>query len=1036
MDSKRMMKLSIVTTVLMLSMARSGQSTIRGGTNSGGETQPGIPVIQPLLITTTSPLPDVTLGSSYSVQFAAAGGVPPYSWSIVPTSLPPGLIFSSSGLLSGIPTTAGAYSLDITVTDSRPVSQEALFTLNVFGPPPPPPLQITTASPLPDASQNSPYLQSLSATGGVGSYTWSLLSGSLPAGLALSSSGVISGTPTTAGTSTFTVQVEDQQPVDASKQFTLTVTAAPPPPLQITTTSPLPPGVAGSSYAQSLNATGGTPPYSWSVTAGSPPAGTGLSTAGVLSGTPTTAAIYSFTARVTDAAAASASRDFQVTITSAGITPIEPQAFVNSHEADTALTAPDVTTNVAATCAAIQAAYDNWKNAPDRWEKIVVPANTLIDCGSTGLSFGPKIGATKFVAITSNNRYVPAAANATVCSGKGAKGTRNYKCATGADKAKLWHIRGGAAGSAKLLNFLSGANHILLDSMEAERDPAGTTDETILIAAGHNDSTQTSVAQAPSHLGIQYSYIHGSDNSGGTTATAVRNGILLACSSCWFQGNYTDQLRSQGFESHVIFTDNGPGPIKIVHNWLEGGSTTIFVSGGASEAITGLVTSDIEIRGNRLTRDMAYCPVTAGNPGGSSGNNIKTGIETKSSQRVVFEGNRVENVCADGQAGFLMLLNVRACSSGTTCTNASHHVTQDWQVKHNLFNSGVSWLQYDLRSDATGAGQGVARMGRRISTRNNLVWNLGDHSVFGGSGSVLIFQNSSGGNTFTGNVVRNSAGTQSTITLTAINVGAELKSGMQTGDLIFVGGCTDTSFCTSTTCTAGSATSIGPAAISADPDSVTVVYPNPGTPNASTVCTTIKNIQGTPDGLLLDHNTVACTGNCLLSSSAGSAAAAFTFHRSNRITNNIFTLTGTLGGFKEAGLAEGTASEATYELGTFEFHHSVITKRPSSNYTEYPSGLLCSDANATCWFPSAIECSGSTADASCVGYSGFMSGVPYNINPADYHDFNLHSTSLYKTTRKASDGTPLGADISLIDSKLDATQYVCDGPCGAGPFPD
>ena len=124
-----------------------------------------------------------------------------------------------------------------------------------------------------------PYSQTLTATGGTGSNTWSLASGSLPAGLSLSAAGVISGTPSGAG-STFTVQVADGVQT-AQKSLTITINGA----LTITTVS-LPDGVQGIPYSQTLTATGGTGSNTWSLASGSFPAGLSLSAAGVSAARP------------------------------------------------------------------------------------------------------------------------------------------------------------------------------------------------------------------------------------------------------------------------------------------------------------------------------------------------------------------------------------------------------------------------------------------------------------------------------------------------------------------------------------------------------------------------------------------------------------------------------------------------------------------------------------------------------------------------------------------------------------------------------
>ena len=163
------------------------------------------------------------------------------------------------------------------------------------------PLTITTTS-LPAGTVGSSYNQTVVATGGTTPYAWSLATGSLPAGLTLAPSGAISGTPTTAGTSNFTVSVTDNStPTKQTATQALSIVANPAAaaPLTITTTS-LPAGTVGSSYNQTVVATGGTIPYAWSLATGSLPAGLTLAPSGAISGTPTKQGTYSFTVSVTD----------------------------------------------------------------------------------------------------------------------------------------------------------------------------------------------------------------------------------------------------------------------------------------------------------------------------------------------------------------------------------------------------------------------------------------------------------------------------------------------------------------------------------------------------------------------------------------------------------------------------------------------------------------------------------------------------------------------------------------------------------------
>jgi len=147
-------------------------------------------------------------------------------------------------------------------------------------------LAVTTNS-LPDDTIGATYSQTLAAAGGTAPYTWTITAGTsaLPAGLALSSGGVISGIPkTTGGPTSVAFQVTDSTNTTSTKSLPITIN----PPPSITTIS-LPNGTAGSAYSQTLAVTGGTAPYAWTITSGTLPLGLSLSGGGVVSGIPMTA---------------------------------------------------------------------------------------------------------------------------------------------------------------------------------------------------------------------------------------------------------------------------------------------------------------------------------------------------------------------------------------------------------------------------------------------------------------------------------------------------------------------------------------------------------------------------------------------------------------------------------------------------------------------------------------------------------------------------------------------------------------------------
>jgi len=148
--------------------------------------------------------------------------------------------------------------------------------------------------------------------------------GSLPAGLSLAAAtGVISGQPTTAGTSNFTIQVTDTNSATSTAQFAITINPA----LSITTSSPLPTGTVGVNYSVTLMATGGSGIYTWAVSVGSLPAGLSLAAAtGVISGQPTAAGTSNFTIQVTDTNSATATAPFALTINPALTISITPNS--------------------------------------------------------------------------------------------------------------------------------------------------------------------------------------------------------------------------------------------------------------------------------------------------------------------------------------------------------------------------------------------------------------------------------------------------------------------------------------------------------------------------------------------------------------------------------------------------------------------------------------------------------------------------------------------------------------------------------------
>jgi hypothetical protein len=183
--------------------------------------RPPIPV-GPLVINPAA-LPAAVVNVAYSTTLTSIGGKGPFTWALASGTLPPGLTISTGGVISGTPTTLGSNTFKVSVTDSQtPTAAVDIVTETITVNPP---LSITTTSPLTAGAIGVPYTASLAAAGGVSPYTWSITSGTLPAGLTLSSTGLISGTPTNQETQSFTVQVSDSQtpPANATANLSLTI---------------------------------------------------------------------------------------------------------------------------------------------------------------------------------------------------------------------------------------------------------------------------------------------------------------------------------------------------------------------------------------------------------------------------------------------------------------------------------------------------------------------------------------------------------------------------------------------------------------------------------------------------------------------------------------------------------------------------------------------------------------------------------------------------------------------------------------------
>ena len=233
-------------------------------------------------------LPDATVGVPYNFQQTARGGCTPYTFTVSSGAIPPGIQLQSSGLFNGTATQPGTWSFYLDLKDNCGFHAQRAFSLTVI-----PKVTVTSASPLATGVVGVPYSVQLTASG-AGAFTWSVASGVLPAGLTLSPTGLLAGTPTTAAPATNFVVVAKDATSDRSdtKQLSLEILA----PLAATVGTAPAAEVGIEFKGVTPTATGGKGPYAWSAVG--LPGGLTLDPAtGAIAGTPTVAG--SFTAHLT-----------------------------------------------------------------------------------------------------------------------------------------------------------------------------------------------------------------------------------------------------------------------------------------------------------------------------------------------------------------------------------------------------------------------------------------------------------------------------------------------------------------------------------------------------------------------------------------------------------------------------------------------------------------------------------------------------------------------------------------------------------------
>ena len=262
----------------------------------------------PALTLNPASLPNGPVGVRYDQLLSVSGGRAGEGFVSVLSggALPPGLDTD----VSGTPTTPGTYHFTITarsVLSQCPAVRSYTLTIT----PPCPILTVNPAS-LPGGTVGAAYSQILTGTGGAGQHTLAHTAGTLPPGLSFNPNGLLSGTPAQAGSYTFNITAESLG-CTGTRTYTLVIAPATCPAITLNPAT-LPNATVGVPYSQTLTATGGTTPYTFTLTTGALPPGVNLNAGGALSGTPTAAGPYNFTAQASDANACTGTRNYTLTV--------------------------------------------------------------------------------------------------------------------------------------------------------------------------------------------------------------------------------------------------------------------------------------------------------------------------------------------------------------------------------------------------------------------------------------------------------------------------------------------------------------------------------------------------------------------------------------------------------------------------------------------------------------------------------------------------------------------------------------------------
>jgi predicted outer membrane repeat protein len=267
------------------------------------------------------------------------------------------------------------------------------------------------------------------------------------------------------------------------------------------------------------------------------------------------------------------------------------------------------------------------------------------------------------------------------------------------------------------ISTAAGAHNFRFAGIEITTTWASTSATNYVLVALEAPGGNTSLSQVPTDLVFDRCYIHG------TPTGNVRRAILMNSARTAVVDSYLSDIHEVGADSQALASWNGPGPFKIVNNYLEGAGENIMF-GGVDPAIPNLVPSDIEIRRNYLFKPLSWMAGSASFAGIHW--SVKNLFELKNAQRLLIDGNLLENNWADAQNGY-----------GVLFTPRNQDGTAPWSVVRD-----VTFTNNTVRH----SGGGVNAMGsdylhpsqptQRILIQNNVFDDI-SNTTWNGTGTFL-----------------------------------------------------------------------------------------------------------------------------------------------------------------------------------------------------------------------------------------------------------------------------------------------------------